>query len=304
MDQLMAACSSSIAVLTGAAPGTPADAASLAAGGAAPPTVLLLRARPYAAAAAVDAESQRFVAAFVQRLQQVACGMLPPAALLDSVACMMASSLALLRTPAGEASGAALPPQRLQLVAAGLHVAQHLLALDDGCRQAALGALASNAAAGRAAAMPGRGVLSSRVKLSGGGGGAAALVAPVAAVAQPSWLAAGSSAATLPATAQVMQQHPAAFGPPGSSGAAGSSLPNGLLPVLLTAALWLGPSDEAVAAGTLGCLLELARALQGPEARAGLAPLFTSGGCCAGATGMPCCILRTKQVCRALACSP
>lgn len=283
MDQLMAACSSSIAVLSGATSGAsqPADAAGPAGAGSAVPaapltTALLLRLRQAAAAEPPDADSLRFMAAFVQRLQQVACCMLPPAALLDCIGSMAASSLALLRSPAGGASPTSLPLQRVQLVAAGLHVAQHMLALDAGCREAALGALTSSAASS-SPAPPGRAALSSRVTLSGGPA-AAALAAPAAAAAQPSWLAATGSAAALAATEQVMQQHPAAFGAASSSSTPSSTGGGGLLPVLLTGALWLGPQHEAVAAGALGCILEMARALQGSEARAGLAPVLTSGG--------------------------
>ena len=272
LDQLMAACSASMAVLTGAAPSSLPRSPSADDAGAGATTALLLRSRLAAAAAAPDSESLQFTAAFVRRVQQVACGLLAPPALLDSIAALAASSLAQLHG----AARTALPPQRVQLIAAGLHVAQHLLALDASCHAAAshLPGSSSSSGGGSFVAAAQRG-LSSRVTISG-----SSLATQLAAPAARSLLGLGSSStdssgAGLPATEAVLLQHAPVFAAFGSAGGP-------LLPVLLGAALSLGPQHEAVAAGALGSLLELARALQGAGARAALEPVFTSGGWAAG----------------------
>lgn len=270
LDQLMAACSASMAVLTGAAHGSSPVSPSSDDAAVGASTALLLRSRLAAAAAAPDSESLQFTAAFVRRLQHVACGLLPPPALLDSIAGLAASSLAQLHA----APGTHWPPQRVRLIAAGLHVAQHLLALDAGCCEAAAAHAPSSSGSSTAVGAAARPGLSSRVTISSSG-----LLAPSAAAPAASWLTLGSSntsssgdgSAGMPATAAVLQQHAPAFAAFGSGGGP-------LLPVLLSAALSLGTQHEAVAAGALGSLLELARALQGQGARAALEPVFTSGG--------------------------
>lgn len=263
--QLLAACSDSMALLAGggtgpAAPGVGDPPASA-------PTALLLRSRLAAAARAPDSESLHFSAGFSQRVQQVAAGVLPPSALLDSIGTLVATAL-VQQHSAG--TGCALPPQRVRLLAAGLHVAQHLLELDSGCRAAALGSSASRSSSSSSSACPGLPPrLSSRVTLTGSGAAAAAAMAAAAAAALPgaSWQAPGGA---LPGTAAMLQQHQPLF-----AGLACGGSP--LAPVALGGTLWLGQQHEEVAAGALGTLAELARALQGEGARAALAPVLTSG---------------------------
>jgi hypothetical protein len=170
----------------------------------------------------------------------------------------------------------------VQLIAAGLHVAQHLTELDAGCRAVALGpgsAAGGGAGSSSSSAATARHGLSSRVQLSGGPlGAAAAAAASAGAPGQAPSSSSGNSSAGLPATALVVQQHPAVFAGLGSS-SSNSNGSRGLVPVVLGAALWLGSQHEAVAAGALGTALEMARGLQGEGARGELAPVLTSGGC-------------------------
>lgn len=254
-------------------------------GQAAAPTALLLRSRLAAAAVAPDADSVQFVAAFSQRVQQVACGVLPAAALLDSIFALLATSLVQLHAAAsGDATGAefsaalaasssgcSLPQQRLRLLAAGLHVAQHLMQLDAGCAAAAAGASQSS---NLTSAVP---RLSTRVVLLNGSG----VALPASSVPAAPWALPGSclpgaasqsgSGDGLPSTAALVRQHAALF-----EGLAAPEA-SALLPVVLGVALELGPQHEAIAAGSLGALLAVARALRGEGKWAVLAPVFITG---------------------------
>lgn len=282
VSQLMAACSSSMALLAGALPpGTPASKPGAAARTAAP-TALLLRSRLTAAAQAPDADSLHFVASFSHKVQQVACGTLPPAALLDSIGSLVAASLVQLHAAASSAAmgsgpspaasnGPSLPEHRLRLLAAGLHVTQHLIELDAG---GAAAAAAGSSASGDLAAAPPR--LSGRVTLLSSAGTAVQAPAAPAAGQAPlggCWPALSSSggSAGLPDTAALVQQHPAVF-----QGLA-SAETSALLPVTLGAALELGLQHQGIAAGALGTLLAMARVLQGEGARAVLAPVLSTG---------------------------
>ncbi|KAL4422827.1 hypothetical protein ABPG75_009024 [Micractinium tetrahymenae] len=282
VSQLMAACSSSMALLAGAAPEAAAQAEDPAAQAAAP-SALLLRSRLAAAARASDADSLQFVAFFSQRVQQVACGMLPPAALLDSIAALAAASLAQLHAggaaaaaggpaaPAHPSGNGGLPEQRLRLLAAGLHVAQHLIELDAGCAVAAVAAAPvapGGSLGGSLVAAPPR--LSGRVTLLSSSGAAV----PAPALPGCSWPAlsgGGGGSAGLPSCGALLQQHAAAF-----EGLA-SPEASPLLPVVLGAALELGELHEAIGAGALGVLLAMARALRREGARAVLVPVFMTG---------------------------
>ncbi|KAL4448861.1 hypothetical protein ABPG77_007578 [Micractinium sp. CCAP 211/92] len=282
VSQLMAACSSSMALLAGALPpGTPAAKPDAAARTAAP-TALQLRSRLTAAAQAPDADSLHFVASFSHKVQQVACGTLPPAALLDSICSLVAASLAQLHAAASSAAmgsgpspaasnGPSLPEHRLRLLAAGLHVTQHLIELNAG---GAAAAAAGSSASGDLAVAPPR--LSGRVTLLSSAGTAVQAPAAPAAGQAPlggCWPALSSSggSAGLPDTAALVQQHPAVF-----QGLA-SAETSALLPVTLGAALELGLQHQGIAAGALGTLLAMARVLQGEGARAVLAPVLSTG---------------------------
>ncbi|KAL4857432.1 Queuine tRNA-ribosyltransferase accessory subunit 2 [Chlorella vulgaris] len=279
VSRLMAACSASMGQLVGAGVGgAPHGGGSRAAPAPTASTALLLRSRLAATAHAPDVDSLAFTATFAQRVQQVACGMLPPSVLLDSIGSLAAASLVQLHGGAGGAavSAAAAPllEQRLRLTAAGLHVAQHLLELDPGCRAAALapgiadgGSITSLSAAFSPA--PAR-QPSSRVQFSCNGA-AAVVAAPLVGSLIASTTIGG---AALPGTVLVVQRHPAVFAglQSGYSGGSGKVL----LPVVLAVALRLGQQHEAVLAAALGVAVEMARAVQG-EARAAMAPLFTSG---------------------------
>lgn len=80
-----------------------------------------------------------------------------------------------------------------------------------------------------------------------------------------------SGSAELPSTAALVQQHAVVFERLASPEA------GALLPVALGAALELGLHHEGIAAGALGMLLAMARALHSGGARAVLAPLLSTG---------------------------